>query len=403
MIRIAILSIALAASLGAQDPSAFSLSFQADQKAQEDSDYQKGRRDLDSGQWEKAIAEFEASADRKGAASDGALYWKAYAQNRAGRREAALATIDALRQAYGSSRWLNDAQALRMEVLAETGVPPSPASESNEELKMIAVNSLMQSDPKQALPLLEKLLKSNNSENVKEKALFVLTQNPLPEAHKVLADIARGSTNQELQLKAIRYMGMMGDEDTRKELTSIYNSSSNKEIKRSILRSFMQSGSRTFLLNVARTEKDPELQRDAIRQLAMSGGQEELWQLYGAEPSRDVKREILKSMFMSGNAARLIEVAKSEKDPELRMAAIRSLGLMGQNGRSDVLLSIYRSDSNRDVQAAVLNALFIQQNGKALVELARSEKDPEMKKEIVSKMALIHSKETADYMMEILR
>ncbi|MBV9226870.1 MAG: HEAT repeat domain-containing protein, partial [Acidobacteriaceae bacterium] len=72
-------------------------------------------------------------------------------------------------------------------------------------------------------------------------------------------------------------------------------------------------------------------------------------------------------------------------------------------GRADVLVSIYKSDSNHDVRKAILNALFLQGNGKALVDLARSEKDPEMKAEIVRQMSLVHSKEVTDYMMEILK
>jgi HEAT repeat protein len=108
-------------------------------------------------------------------------------------------------------------------------------------------------------------------------------------------------------------------------------------------------------------------------------------------------------MFLTGNSAKLADLAKTEKDPELRVAAIKSLGLMGGGGRSDVLVSIYQSDSNQDVRRAVLNALFLQQNGKALVDLAHAEKDPQMKQEIVKKMSLVHSKEVTDYMMEILR
>jgi hypothetical protein len=77
--------------------------------------------------------------------------------------------------------------------------------------------------------------------------------------------------------------------------------------------------------------------------------------------------------------------------------------MMGNNGRGDVLVSIYQSDPNREVREAVLNALFLQQNGKALVDLARSERDPEMKRKIVEKMALVHSKETTAYMMEVLK
>ena len=76
---------------------------------------------------------------------------------------------------------------------------------------------------------------------------------------------------------------------------------------------------------------------------------------------------------------------------------------MGGNGRGDVLVSIYQSDPDTEVRRAVLNALFLQQNGKALVDLARAEKDPQMKEEIVKKMSLVHSKEVTDYMMEILK
>ncbi len=375
--------------------------FQSHQAAQ-DVDYQNGLRELDARQWDQAIAAFTSASGNKTNA-DAALYWKAYAQNRAGRREEALSTVADLRRSHPSSRWLKDAGALEMEVRVQTGDPVSPNDQPDEDLKLIAVNSLMQSDPNQALPILQKLLASKNSEKLKERALFVLTQNSSPQAQKLLADIGRGGSNPDLQHKAIRYMGMTGNADSRRELASIYASSSDVALKREILRSFMQSGSRDFLLNAAKTERNPELRQDAIRQLAISGGQEELWQLYQSQSSVEDKEAILKSMFIGGNSARLAEVARTEKDPALRVAAIKSLGLMGSNGRGDLLVSIYQSDPNREVRTAVLNSLFLQQNGKALVDLARAEKDPQMKAEIVKKMALVHSKEVTDYMMEVLK
>jgi hypothetical protein len=51
----------------------------------------------------------------------------------------------------------------------------------------------------------------------------------------------------------------------------------------------------------------------------------------------------------------------------------------------------------------VLNALFIQNNAHALVTIARAEKDPELKRAAVSKLALMHSKEGSDYLMELLQ
>jgi len=55
------------------------------------------------------------------------------------------------------------------------------------------------------------------------------------------------------------------------------------------------------------------------------------------------------------------------------------------------------------VRRAVVNGLFIQNNATALVTLARAERNPEMKKEIVSKLSLMKSKEAVDYLLELLR
>jgi HEAT repeat protein len=108
-------------------------------------------------------------------------------------------------------------------------------------------------------------------------------------------------------------------------------------------------------------------------------------------------------MFVGNQSDRLIELAKGEKDPELRKTAIRNLGLMKRAGTAEALVSIYGSDQAPDVRKAVVNALFLQNNGKALVDLARAEKSPEMKKEIVSKLSIMKSKEATDYLLELLK
>jgi hypothetical protein len=51
----------------------------------------------------------------------------------------------------------------------------------------------------------------------------------------------------------------------------------------------------------------------------------------------------------------------------------------------------------------VINGLFLQNNGSALVQLARTEKDQELKKSIVSRLSIMHSKEATDYLLELLR
>ena len=56
----------------------------------------------------------------------------------------------------------------------------SPSAEPNEELKLLALNSLMVSNPQKALPILRKLLTGNNSDTIKDRAMFVLVQNASP-------------------------------------------------------------------------------------------------------------------------------------------------------------------------------------------------------------------------------
>lgn len=368
-----------------------------------DRSYRQGRTALENNQWDQAIAAFSDAVAKNSSSSDAALYWKAYAQSHSGRKQEALATVAELRRRFASSRWLEDARILEVEINAQAGVPVNPSSEQNDDIKLMALNSLMTSEPRQALPILERILKSSNSPRLKERALFVLTQNPTPEARKILVDTARGNTNPDLQRAAIRYIGMLGSEDARSELASLYQSTSDHAVKKEVLQGLMISGSRAQLLKLAQSEKDPDLQHQAIRQLAIAGGQEELWQLYKTNIPSEQKQEILKAMFVGGNSDRLVEVVRSERDPALRAAAIKSLGLMGSHGQSDVLVSVYRSDQSHEIRDAVLNALFIQQNGSALVSLARAESDPEWKKRIISKLALVHTKEATDYMMEILK
>ncbi|HLW79764.1 MAG TPA: HEAT repeat domain-containing protein, partial [Terriglobia bacterium] len=108
------------------------------------------------------------------------------------------------------------------------------------------------------------------------------------------------------------------------------------------------------------------------------------------------------AMFIGGNVDKLTDLAKNEKNPELRVDAIHDLGLMG-NRTADGLLAIYAGDKDRNIRRAVIQALFLQGNAKPLVEIARKETDPELKRDAVQKLSLMGgSKEATDFMMELL-
>ncbi|HMD32016.1 MAG TPA: HEAT repeat domain-containing protein, partial [Candidatus Acidoferrales bacterium] len=154
------------------------------------------------------------------------------------------------------------------------------------------------------------------------------------------------------------------------------------------------------ILAAAQGEKDPALRGEAIQQLGLMGAHDDIWQLYLKESSVEVKKKILQAMFISGDKDHMVQLAKTEKDRDLRVTAIRNLGMMGDK-TGDALQSLY-ADNDRDIKKAVVQGLFLSGNAHVLVALARKETDPEMKKDIVRQLSLMNSKEGTDYLLEIL-
>jgi HEAT repeat protein len=365
--------------------------------------YDEGREALDDDHYDRAEAKFDQLAQMNGPQTDAALYWKAYAQNHLGKKAAALATISELKTKYAQSRWKKDAEALEIEVRQATGPAPHPESQNNDDLKMLAIQGLMNSEPERAMPLLEKVLNGSGSPKEKSKALFVLAQSGSPQGREIIARIAKGQSNPDLQRKAVEYLGLFGGPESHKSLAEIYSSSGDASVRRAILRSYMISGDHERLFAAAKSEKDESVRREAIRQLGLVHGTSELEQLYQAESSPEIRREILQAFFLVGDAKRLVDAAQGEKDPDLRRTAIRNLGLVHSDDSAKALQTIYSKETDRGVKEEVLNAYFLQGNASALVAIARGEKDQGLRKAAVQKLSLMHSKEATDYLMEILQ
>lgn len=364
--------------------------------------YEEGQDALEEGRWQRALERFSDVVQTKGARTDAAMYWRAYAFDKLGQKADALAAAAELSKAYPSSKWLADARALELQVRQSTGQPAQPEAEVDEELKLLALQGLQHSDPQQALPMLEKILAGTQSPRMKERALFVLAQSNAPQARQILANVAKGSANPDLQRKAIQYLGVHGGRENRDLLAQIYAASNDVDIKRRILRSFAVSGDRARVVSAATSEASVELRAEAVQQLGVMGAHDELWQLYQKEQALDVKKRIIQAMFVGGNVARLSELATNESNVELRRAAIRNLGLMGSNRAGDVLATLYAREKDPDTRKVIIQGFFHQNSAEQLVAIARKETDPAMRKEIVSRLSQMRSKVALDYLMEIL-
>ena len=107
------------------------------------------------------------------------------------------------------------------------------SADESEQLKIAALEALMSAPPERALPLVTKVLNSNNSNDVKSRALFVLSQIDLPEAQAQLLDIAR-SGDSELRGEAIRMIGIGGNAEALAGLADLY-SSGDEDVRDAVL------------------------------------------------------------------------------------------------------------------------------------------------------------------------
>lgn len=361
--------------------------------------YENGREALDEGRYSRAEERFSKVVAEGGSTADGAMYWEAYAQNQQGKRDAALTTIAELKKKYPQSRWKRDAEALEIEVRTNSHQKVDLDAQGDQELKALALQGLMNSDPERGIQAAEKMLSGSGSPKEKSKVLFIVAQNGSKESQEVLARVAKGQSNPELQRKAIEYLGMFGGGGRSDLLATIYASAQDESVKRAVIQGYMMSGNKDGLFKIAKSEKDEAAKRDAIQKLGMTGGLSELQELYKADSSTEIRREILQAFFLGGDSERMVQAAQGEKDPELRRTAIRNLGLMG---KTDVLQSIYARETDRSLKEEVLNAYFISGNARGLVAIAKAEKDPELKKRAVEKLSLMNSKEGSEYLMELL-
>jgi len=262
----------------------------------DDGAYAAGTRAMDEHRWPDAVSAFDKVISEKGDRVDAALYWKAYSLNKLGKTPLAIATCDQLHSQFANSTWNKDCDAISVNVQVDTKPIPDTQAKvrtaqihpyvkiaptyrdggddevtrgSDEDLKILALNSLMNRDPTTALPLLRGILSGSQPLRVKKHALFVLAQSKSPEAENLLHDAALGKLDPQLQGEAIRSMAVFQGKRANDTLAEVYRTTTDPKIKKSIISAMFITQDAPRMVEMARNEKDLELKRTIVSQLAL--------------------------------------------------------------------------------------------------------------------------------------
>lgn len=367
-----------------------------------DSNYNSGRDLVGRGQYDAAITRLDRVITAKGRNVDGALYWKAYAQFRMGKKDDAIATIATLRKDHPQSRYLNDAKALEADVRKA-----DPSTLDDDELKLLAINAMQHQDPERAVPLLEGVLNSANTLRVKRQALYVLALSNHPRAQQILLSYAKGASNPDLQLEAIRYFtANRNNKPSAQNLMDIYQSTEDVAVKQAIIGALRSSGNTVALSNIVNSTNAPLVVRtSALSSLTGILTPQDLWTLYEKEQSKELKVQMV-SAFGSMDAVDYLQrIIKTEKDPEVRRRALRALGGRKADKSGQILVDLYGTETDVENRRTIISALSSQNNAEGLVAIARKETTLALKRDIVARLSEMapKNKVAADYLMEIIK
>lgn len=364
------------------------------------SDYAKGQEYLDQQNWSQAKAIFDEVSKNKGKNQDAALYWKAYAQAKSSEYSEALKTLSSLKKRFPKSNWRDDANALTAEIKDQQG---DAAEISDDEMKLYAINSLLSSSSERTVEILAKIIKSETSDRVKKRAIFVLSQSSHEQAYSLITQLASDASNQELQMVAIQTLGMTGSGKALALLKQVYSASDSQEIKHQILKSYMIAGEKNTLFELAKSEKDLELQKHSIHLIGVMNGIDELSQLYKQKSFKGLRADIINAIAIGGGVDELLNIAQNESDQKLVLEAIHKMGIVNQDKAEGKLLDLYTSDASSVTKSAVIQALFIQSNAKALINIVKTEKDNALKRKALKRLSMINSDEVLEFFSQSLQ
>jgi HEAT repeat protein len=298
--------------------------------------------------------------------------------------------------------------------------PPKPRGKDcdgdDDDIKIAAVNALIQMDSEKARPLLQRILarRDAGSACLRRKAVFLIAQQGEEGTEDILLQATRTDPDPEVREQAVFWLSQVGTEKAVTALDSILRRSSDRRLQEKALFALSQHESpraRTALRGYAeRSDVSEDLREKAIFWIGQSDDPESaayLRALFGRIQSQELRKKVLFSISQQGggeNRSWLLTVARDAGQPmEVRKQALFSAGQAGVPAAE--LGSLYDSLSDRELKEQVLFVLSQQDDPVAvdrLLAVARKDADPELRKKALFWLGQSDDPRAAQALQEII-
>jgi len=429
--------------LDGQQDSAFSL-------------WSAARRALNRGEYTNAANLFDDLTRRYAASryAGDAHYWGAFSLYRVGddpslRR--ALTLLDTQKRRYPQARTTRDAATLRVRILtalarggdqaaaqelsqaAQPAVPPSvgrddgrnrpagcPNADDDDDMRIQALNGLMQMDAANAVPILKRVLAKRDpcSAGLRRKAVFILSQKHGEDVENILLDVARNDPDREVRSQAVFWLSQVPSDRAVNMLDSILRTSTDEEIqKKAVFALSQQQNPRAGEILRAYVERpgvSTEVRADIIFQLGQRRGTENaafLRGLYARLTDEDLKAKVIFSLSQQGgdeNARWLMDIALNEREPiEMRKKALFWVGQSGNTSAASItaLVGLYDRMQNTEMKETLIFVYSQRSEPEALdklIDIVRHEQNKELRKKALFWVGQSHDPRAARLLEELI-
>jgi len=290
--------------------------------------------------------------------------------------------------------------------------------DDEDDIRISALNAVLQMDPDRAVPLLKTVLarRDAGSTCLRRKAVFLLSQKRTDETSSLLLKVVREDPDQEVREQAVFWLSQVPGDETVAALDSILRDPrTDPDIQDKAIFALSQHNSTrsaAILRTYAERRDAPEEMREkAIFWLGQRHSPENadfLKSLFTKVENEDLKDKIIFSLSQMGGADNyrwMMDIALDPKeDIEIRKKALFWAG-QGRSVDVDDLVKLYDSMKDRDMREQLIFVYSQRREDAALDKLfaiGKTDPDRELRKKAIFWIGQSRSPRAAQYLQELI-
>jgi HEAT repeat protein len=319
-----------------------------------------------------------------------------------------------------AAAWVNDARAMRVEIAPRLGnsqVIEQGVRDSDDEIRLAALQSLFESRPERAVAMAAEILKaeSGSSRLLKEGAVSLLGDSETAEAIPLLLQVVRNDTDMRVRRQAAEALGDIEDSSVIEPLKSVALQSTDVGVARAAINGLEEQGSlaRKALVEIAQSGASVEVRAEAIEALGEIEGDpavvDDLVALMAMARELSVQQAVIGALGeveLPQAETALAEIARTSPNAEVRREAVDALSEYETESAGEKLAALYDSEKDESVKEEIIGALEETESKAAmrkLGQIAAKETSAQLRRRAISALEEFNDPEAARLIDEALK